>query len=161
MDITSIITCVAIKGSGSSKEQSDRLQNGILLETNYRLCSLDKAETLMGDTVQLVKLKDPMASSTFDGKINYNGDWSTVSSSWERVSPQERDRLLGQLDSGEFWMSFVSLTQTFASLECIHLDTDTAKDELSLADRPKRWAMKMYQGNWMRGVSAGGCRNHG
>lgn len=57
-------------------------------------------------------------------------------------------------------MSFVSLIQSFTYLECIHLDTDTAKDEVSLIDRPKRWQIKMYQGQWRRGVSAGGCRNH-
>lgn len=62
--------------------------------------------------------------------------------------------------SCHFRISFLALTQSFTFLECVHLDTDTAKDESSLADRPKRWQMKMYQGQWRRGVTAGGCRNH-
>lgn len=115
---------------------------------------------MMGDSVQLVRLKDPLASETFGTKTGFNGEWSAMSNAWDKVSIQERDRLLGQLDVGEFWMSFMSLTETFTNLECIHLDTDTAKDELSLSDRPRRWSMKMYQGYWRKGVSAGGCRNH-
>lgn len=161
LDTTCIITCIAIKGNSSQfKSLPEKLPNGISIGVSYRLCSLDKVENTMGDSVQLVRLKDPMASDTFGNKSGFNGEWSSMSPAWDRVSIPERDRLLGQLDVNEFWMSFMALTETFTNLECIHLDTDTAKDELSLADRPKRWSMKMFQGFWRRGVSAGGCRNH-
>lgn len=163
LDTTCIVTCVSIRsinGTQSNKSNSEKAINGIVYGVNYKLCSLDKVETVLGDSVQLVRLQDPLVSETFGSKHGYCGDWSAMSSTWDRVSIQERDRLLGQLDIGEFWMSFVSFTQTFTSLECIHLDTDTAKDESSLSDRRKRWHMKMYQGHWKRGVTAGGCRNH-
>lgn len=161
LDTTCIITCIALKANGSQfKTQTERLPNGIAIGVSYRLCSLDKVENTMGDSVQLVRLKDPMTSDALGSKMKFNGEWSLTSSAWDRVSIQERDRLLGQLEANEFWMSFLALTETFTNLECIHLDTDTAKDELSLADRPKRWSMKMYQGYWRRGVTAGGCRNH-
>lgn len=160
-DSTCIITCIAIKGNSSQfKSQPEKLPNGIAIGVSYRLCSLDKVENTMGDSVQLVRLKDPMTSDALGMKPGYTGEWSATSPLWDRVSEQERDRLLGQLDANEFWMSFVALTETFTNLECIHLDTDTAKDELSLSDRPKRWAMKMFQGFWRKGVTAGGCRNH-
>lgn len=136
------------------------MPNCIGIGVSYRLCSLDKVETMMGDSVQLVRMRDPLASEAIGSKGGYNGEWSATSNAWGRVSIHERDRLLGQLNVGEFWMSFVALTETFTNLECIHLDTDTAKDETSLADRPKRWTIKMFQGFWRRGVSAGGCRNH-
>lgn len=161
LDTTCIITCIAIKGNSSQfKSQPEQLPNGIAIGVSYRLCSLDKVENTMGDSVQLVRLKDPMTSETFGSKTGYSGEWSAMSSTWDRVSIPERDRLLGQLDVNEFWMSFLALTESFTNLECIHLDTDTAKDELSLSDRPRRWSMKMFQGFWRRGVSAGGCRNH-
>lgn len=161
LETTCIITCIAIRGNSSQfKAHPEKLPNGIGIGVSYRLCSLDKVETLMGDAVQLVRLRDPLASDTFGTKSGFGGDWSAMSSAWERVSVAERDRLLGQLDFGEFWMSFLAVTETFTNLECVHLDTDTAKDELSLAERPKRWSIKMFQGFWRRGVSAGGCRNH-
>jgi len=67
---------------------------------------------------------------------------------------------LGQLDVGEFWISFMDLTQTFTHLECVHLDSDTARDEPSLSDKNRKWLMRLYQGAWKRGVTAGGCRNN-
>lgn len=161
LETTCIITCIAIRGNSSQfKAHPEKLPNGIGVGVSYRMCSLDKVETLMGDAVQLVRLRDPLATDTFGTKSGFAGEWSAMSGAWERVSIQERDRLLGQLDFGEFWMSFMALTETFTNLECVHLDTDTAKDELSLAERPKRWSIKMFQGFWRRGVSAGGCRNH-
>ncbi|XP_054730894.1 calpain-C [Anastrepha obliqua] len=163
LDTTCIVTCIVAAvgaASGQHKNVPERLANGVAFNVNYRLSSLDKVETLLGDAVQLVRLKDPLSCNVFDNNAVFEGDWSALSASWERVSVQERDRLFGQLDVGEFWMSFLEFTQTFTSLECIYLDADTAKDELTLQDRPKRWQMKMFQGQWKRGVTAGGCRNH-
>lgn len=175
LDTTSIVTCTVNNsslnngtatqqqigsGGGNRSPSADKLGNGINVNTNYRLCSLDKAETLMGDSVQLVRLRDPMAMATFGTTSGYNGDWSSLSGTWERVSIQERDRLLGQLDIGEFWMSFFDLTQIFSHLECVHLDSDTARDEPSLAEKTRKWMMRMFQGAWRKGVTAGGCRNN-
>lgn len=158
---TSIITCtISNRTSTTMRNQTEKVKNGIQVGINYRLCALDKAETLIGDTVQLVRLRDPMASIAFGTSPDYNGDWSATSPVWDRASPQERDRLLGQLEIGEFWMSFLDLTKTFTHLECVHLDSDTARDEPSLSDKNRKWLMKMYQGSWRRGVTAGGCRNN-
>jgi len=91
-------------GTGTQlRNQIDKIANGITIGTNYRLCSLDKAETLMGDSVQLVRLRDPLATTNFSQTSGFHGDWSSLSNSWDRVSVQERDRLLGKLDVGEFW----------------------------------------------------------
>jgi calpain-9 len=172
LDATSIITCTINSNNlnnnnnnnnnsnNSSNNSMSQSINGLIVGTNYRLCSLDKAETVVGDTVQLVRLRDPLAGSTFGQSTGFNGDWSSYSNQWERVSIQERDRLLGQLDVGEFWMSFVDFIETFSHLECVHLDSDTSRDEPSLADKNRRWLMRLYQGCWKRGVSAGGCRNN-
>lgn len=161
LDTTSIITCTVNNGLNTQlRHQVEKLPNGINVGTNYRLCSLDKAETLMGDTVQLVRLRDPFALVNFGATNGFSGDWSNFSSSWDRVSVQERDRLLGQLDVGEFWISFMELTQTFTHLECVHLDSDTARDEPSLSDKNRKWLMRLYQGAWKRGVTGGGCRNN-
>uniref|UniRef100_A0A182QAV0 Calpain catalytic domain-containing protein n=1 Tax=Anopheles farauti TaxID=69004 RepID=A0A182QAV0_9DIPT len=160
LDTTSIITCTINNGIMTQiRNQTEALPNGIHIGINYRLCSMDKAETIMGDTVQLVRLRNPLAQ-TLTKTSNFNGDWSSFSSSWERVTMNERNRLIEQLDQGEFWMSFFDMTQTFTHLECVHLDSDTARDEPQLADKSRRWLMRLYQGAWKRGVTAGGCRNN-
>lgn len=165
LDCTSIVTCtintnVNNNNTNGNSNSNHTTPTGLNPGTNYRLCSLDKAETLMGDTVQLIRLRDPLADSSFGQTSGYNGDWSSYSNQWERVSLQERDRLLGQLDVGEFWMAFVDFITNFTHLECVHLDSDTSRDEPSLADKNRRWLMRLYQGCWKRGVSAGGCRNN-
>lgn len=146
--------------SNSNNSTLTTSPNGLNIGTNYRLCSLDKAETLVGDTVQLVRLRDPLAESSFGQTTGFNGDWSSFSNQWDRVAAQERDRLWSQLDAGEFWMSFVDFISNFSHLECVHLDSDTSRDEPSLTEKGKRWLMRLYQGSWKRGVSAGGCRNN-
>lgn len=174
LDCTSIVTCTINSNLNNNCNNSNNNSNsnnnnnnnhhttavGLDSGSNYRLCSLDKAETLMGDTVQLIRLRFPHADSTFGQTSGYNGDWSSYSNQWERVSIQERDRLLGQLDVGEFWMAFVDFITNFTHLECVHLDSDTSRDEPSLSDKNRRWLMRLYQGTWKRGVSAGGCRNN-
>ncbi|XP_017034801.1 calpain-C [Drosophila kikkawai] len=159
---TCIVTCLAVKGAASvaKKNIAERLSNGIMVTVNYRLSGLDKVETLMGDSVQLVCVRDTFSSKPFSDKTHFTGDWSPLSKTWERVSTAERLRLVSQLAPGEFWMSFCDFVQVFTTLEVVYLDTDTANDEEMLKNRPKHWKMKMYQGQWKRGVTAGGCRNH-
>ncbi|XP_017964491.1 calpain-C [Drosophila navojoa] len=158
---TCIVTCIAVKNAAVQKKNTaERLSNGILLNVNYRLSCLDKVETVMGDSVQLVRIKDTFSSKPFGDKTNFTGDWSPTSKTWERVSSTERGRLLAQLELGEFWISFYDFVHTFTSLEIVYLDSDTANGEQMLKGRPLHWKMKMYQGQWKRGVTAGGCRNH-
>uniref|UniRef100_A0A1B0C9N4 Calpain catalytic domain-containing protein n=2 Tax=Lutzomyia longipalpis TaxID=7200 RepID=A0A1B0C9N4_LUTLO len=104
LDTTSIVTCTVNNSTNSTqiRNQLEKLPSGICVGSNYRLCSLDKAETLMGDSVQLVRLRDPMSLGNFGNGDGYNGDWSSLSNSWERVSVQERDRLLGNWILGIF-----------------------------------------------------------
>ncbi|KAH8408820.1 hypothetical protein KR009_001026 [Drosophila setifemur] len=158
---TCIVTCLAAKNASVPKKNiAERLANGIQINVNYRVSGLDKVETLMGDSVQLISVRDTFSSKPFGEKTHFLGDWSPLSKTWERVSPAEKARLVGQLANGEFWMSFYDFVQIFTNLEVVYLDTDTANDEAMLKSRPLHWKMKMYQGQWKRGVTAGGCRNH-
>ncbi|KAH8303716.1 hypothetical protein KR018_001977 [Drosophila ironensis] len=158
---TCIVTCLAAKNIAVPKKNiAERLSNGILLNVNYRVSSLNKVETLMGDTVQLICVRDTFSIQPFGEKTHFLGDWSPLSKTWERVSPAEHSRLIGHLAPGEFWMSFCDFVHIFTNLEVVFLDTDTANDEAMLKSRPLHWKMKMYQGQWKRGVTAGGCRNH-
>ena len=49
--------------------------------------------------------------------------------------------------------------KTFTHLEIVHLDNETSRDEPSLHHKTT-WQMRIYQGAWQKGVSAGGCRNN-
>lgn len=56
-------------------------------------------------------------------------------------------------------MTYHDFVKTFTSIEAVHLDTDTSKDEPTLRSKVP-WHMKVWHGQWQRGVSSGGCRNN-
>lgn len=56
-------------------------------------------------------------------------------------------------------ISYSDFVKTFTHLEVVHLDAETSRDEPSLHSK-HTWQMKLYQGSWRRGVTAGGCRNN-
>ncbi|KAJ1524963.1 hypothetical protein ONE63_009816 [Megalurothrips usitatus] len=154
LDMTSLITCTVHAPQGQVRNQPEKLANGIHIGTNYRLYAVERVETLSGEAVQLVKLRHPQ------GAADVVGAWSRDSLLWDELPAIERDRLTGKhLGDGEFWMSYLDFVKTFSHLEVVHLDSDTARDEPSLHHK-NTWQMRLYQGAWQRGVSAGGCRNN-
>lgn len=57
-------------------------------------------------------------------------------------------------------MSYRDFIKYFMRLEICNLNPDSlSEEELSKNDK-KRWEMSVYEGEWVRGVTAGGCRNN-
>ncbi|PRD28236.1 UNVERIFIED_CONTAM: CalpC [Trichonephila clavipes] len=138
-----------------AKNQPEKLANGILLGTNYRILCVDKVETINGDQIQLVKLRSPLPTLS-----EYVGSWSKDSLEWDKVLVEDSERLNNRnLAEGEFWMTYQDFVKTFTSIEAVHLDAETSKDEPTLRSKAT-WQMKVWHSQWQKGVSAGGCRNN-
>lgn len=60
---------------------------------------------------------------------------------------------------GEFWMSFRDFSAHYSRLEIVNLNADSLEEEELSSDK-KRWSANEFAGNWVKGASAGGCRNH-
>jgi len=58
---------------------------------------------------------------------------------------------------GEFWMSFRDFSAHFTRLEIVNLNPDSLEDE---EENTHKWVSSNYEGSWIKGASAGGCRNH-
>lgn len=101
-----------------------------------------------------MKLRNPLGPAS-----EYVGSWSLDSPEWSETSPHEQERLQAKLTEDEFWIPYAEFVKTFTHLEVVHLDSDTSRDEPSLHNK-NTWQMRLYQGNWQRGVSGGGCRNN-
>ncbi|KAF2347346.1 Peptidase C2 calpain large subunit domain III, partial [Trinorchestia longiramus] len=146
----------SLNGGSSGSSHMDKLASGIVIGINYRIYAVEKIELYGGSEVTLVKVRSPLGSC-----VEYLGSWGNRDSpEWDEVPPQERERLgLKHLVDGEFWMSYSDMVRTFTQLEVVHLDSETARDEPSLRCHVP-WTARVYQGNWLRGVSAGGCRNN-
>ncbi|CAG9857018.1 unnamed protein product [Phyllotreta striolata] len=142
LDMTSIVTssCDQTRG-GQEKGPTDGAQP---IAVNYRILGVERRETFDGDGVDAVRLKNPL------------GDWMFGAPEW---SDEESDRIECKSGNGEFWMPLSRFLELFTHLEIVHLDSDTSRDEPTLHNKTT-WQMRLYQGAWQKGVSAGGCRNN-
>lgn len=79
---------------------------------------------------------------------------------WRFIPDHEKEELGLTFDvDGEFWMSFHDFTRHFTQLEICNLNPDSlTTDDISAGK--KRWEMSVFEGEWVRGVTAGGCRNY-
>lgn len=153
LDMTSIVTC-AVQPPNQVRSLTEKLANGIQTGVNYRIYAIDRVETFNNETVQLIKLRNPLGLGT-----EYIGPMSLDSPEWSEIPPAEYERLQAKFIDEEFWMPYPEFIQTFTHLEVVHLDSDTSRDEPSLHSK-NTWQMRLYQGNWQRGVTGGGCRNN-
>lgn len=151
---TTLVTAV-VQQQTQSRTSPEKMANGIWLGSNYRIQTLEKVTTAGGEQVQMLKLRNPAGVGS-----DYIGSWSRDSLEWDKVAPDEQERLnYKNMVEGEFWMSYQDFMKTFTTLEVVHLDSETSRDETSLRDKDP-WQMKAWKSHWQKGVTAGGCRNN-
>ncbi|XP_076636456.1 calpain-A-like isoform X4 [Colletes latitarsis] len=104
--------------------------------------------------IPLLRLRNPWGNEE-----EWNGPWSDQSPEWRFISDNEKEELGLTFDmDGEFWMSFQDFTHYFTQLEICNLNPDSlTEDDLNAGK--KKWEMSVFEGEWVRGVTAGGCRN--
>uniref|UniRef100_A0A7N6A1R7 Calpain-3 n=1 Tax=Anabas testudineus TaxID=64144 RepID=A0A7N6A1R7_ANATE len=86
--------------------------------------------------VRLVRLRNPW------GQVEWNGPWSDNSGEW-----------LGK--ASEVTMSFEDFKKNYTKIEICNLTPDALED-----DKIHKWTVSVNEGRWVRGCSAGGCRNY-
>uniref|UniRef100_A0A8C5AQM6 Calpain-3 n=1 Tax=Gadus morhua TaxID=8049 RepID=A0A8C5AQM6_GADMO len=100
--------------------------------------------------VRLVRLRNPW------GQVEWTGPWSDNSKEWTSLSKDEKEKLQHQnAEDGEFWMSFEDFKKNFTKIEICNLTPDALED-----DKIHKWTVSVNEGRWVRGCSAGGCRNY-
>ncbi|XP_033620871.1 calpain-3 isoform X6 [Fukomys damarensis] len=125
-----------------------RMACGLVKGHAYSVTGLE--ETLFkGERVKLVRLRNPW------GQVEWTGSWSDSWKDWSFVDKDEKARLQHQVtENGEFWMSYDDFTYHFTKLEICNLTADALE-----ADKLQTWTVSVNEGRWVRGCSAGGCRN--
>uniref|UniRef100_A0A8C6TNA2 Calpain 9 n=1 Tax=Neogobius melanostomus TaxID=47308 RepID=A0A8C6TNA2_9GOBI len=131
----------------SSAESEAKTSTGLVKGHAYSITGLEEVE-YQGRKVRLVRIRNPW------GQVEWNGPWSDDSGEWKYVDRADKNRLLQNADDGEFWMEFEDFKRNYDTTEICNMTPD------ALDDNTKRhWEVSLFEGSWIRGATAGGCRN--
>ncbi|XP_063773622.1 calpain-9 [Pseudophryne corroboree] len=134
--------------TASSAESEAKTPQGLVKGHAYSITGLDVVN-YRGQKVQLIRVRNPW------GQVEWNGAWSDNATEWNSIDPAERKRLCQtSLDDGEFWMKFEDFKRYFDKVEICNLTPDALDDDIE-----HQWEVAAHEGSWIRGSTAGGCRN--
>lgn len=133
----------------SSAESEAKTSTGLVKGHAYSITGLEEVN-FRGQKVKLIRVRNPW------GQVEWNGRWSDNSREWDYIDKAEKSRILqNSTDDGEFWMEFEDFKRNYDKVEICNMTPD------ALDDNTKRhWEVNVFEGNWIRGSTAGGCRNY-
>ncbi|XP_035616709.1 calpain-9-like [Oncorhynchus keta] len=132
----------------SSAESEAQTASGLVKGHAYSITGLEEVN-YRGKRVKLIRIRNPW------GQVEWNGAWSDESREWNVIDSSEKKRILqNAMDDGEFWMEFEDFKANYDKIEICNLTPDSLTDETK-----RKWEVNMFEGNWIRGSTAGGCRN--
>uniref|UniRef100_U3JLJ3 Calpain-9 n=1 Tax=Ficedula albicollis TaxID=59894 RepID=U3JLJ3_FICAL len=134
--------------TSSAAESEARTPFGLVKGHAYSVTGIEEV-SYRGRQVRLIRIRNPW------GQVEWNGPWSDNSAEWSSVSPSEQRRLSqAAREDGEFWMKFEDFKVHFDKVEICNLTPDALEDSTA-----HKWEVTIHQGSWVRGATAGGCRN--
>uniref|UniRef100_A0A672NDC9 Calpain-3 n=1 Tax=Sinocyclocheilus grahami TaxID=75366 RepID=A0A672NDC9_SINGR len=126
-----------------------RTTTGLVTGHAYSVTAVEESQH-KESKVRLVRVRNPW------GQVEWNGPWSDNSKEWENLSKGEKEKLQHQnAEDGEFWMSFEDFKKNYTKIEICNMTPDALED-----DKLHKWTVSVNEGHWVRGCSAGGCRNY-
>ncbi|XP_061669201.1 calpain-3b [Syngnathoides biaculeatus] len=134
----------------SPSEMESRTEHGLVRGHAYSVIALEECDEVAKDgRIRLIRLRNPW------GRVLWKGPWCPNSKKWDTISIADRNNLKKQtVEESEFWMSFDDFKRNYTKLEICNLTPDTLQ-----GDERHSWTVSVNEGRWVRGSSAGGCRN--
>ncbi|XP_030588517.1 calpain-9 [Archocentrus centrarchus] len=133
----------------SSAESEAKTSTGLVKGHAYSITGLEEVN-VRGQKVQLIRIRNPW------GEVEWNGAWSDNSREWNYIDTAEKTRILqNSAEDGEFWMEFEDFRRNYDKVEICNMTPDSLTD-----DTKQQWEVTVFEGNWIRGSTAGGCRNY-
>ncbi|KAM4584699.1 calpain-9 [Odontesthes bonariensis] len=133
----------------SSAESEAKTSTGLVKGHAYSITGLEEVN-FRGQTVKLIRVRNPW------GQVEWNGPWSDKSREWDYVDKAEKNRIQqNSTEDGEFWMEFEDFKRNYNKVEICNMTPDSLTD-----DTKRHWEVNVFEGDWIRGSTAGGCRNY-
>uniref|UniRef100_A0A8D3CAK7 Calpain-3 n=1 Tax=Scophthalmus maximus TaxID=52904 RepID=A0A8D3CAK7_SCOMX len=131
----------------SASEVETRTEQGLVKGHAYSIIGLEECDVVAKNTkIRLIRLRNPW------GLVLWKGPWSANSKEW-RAFPFVFCYTL-PLSCSPSRMSFDEFKRNFTKLEMCNLTPDALQGE-----ERHSWTVSINEGRWVRGSSAGGCRN--
>lgn len=130
---------------------------GLVKGHAYSVTKVQVVDIESTQKLQLIRLRNPWGND-----VEWNGAWSDKSQEWRKIPSNLRTEIgLTIENDGEFWMSFKDFLKFFNFFEICHLSPDSFKysDEEDENKSDKEWILNAYEGEWVNGITAGGCAN--
>nr|CAG4643843.1 EOG090X03ST [Lepidurus arcticus] len=106
--------------------------------------------------IPMIRIRNPWGN-----EAEWRGAWSDQSPEWQFIPDDDKEEVGLTFDKdGEFWMSFKDFLAHFSRLEIVNLSPDSLEEEQLAAQSKKCWESSVFEGAWVKGATAGGCRNH-
>ena len=152
---SSMITCYI---NPDSKIQEEVTPSGLIKGHAYSITKVLWANVRHGKKkglFPLVRVRNP-----WGGQIEWKGDWSDNSPIWKVVSNEDKEAIgLNFEHDGEFYMSQKDFMEHFDVIELTHLKPNSL-DNREVKSGKVEWDEVQFNGTWIRGKNAGGCRNY-
>ncbi|XP_073995025.1 calpain-A-like isoform X2 [Rhodnius prolixus] len=151
---SSLMTCATPAGGTLQK----RTPQGLITDHSYSVTKVQYVEvdtpTLSG-RFPLIRLRNPW------GQVEWNGAWSDNWPEWKHISEKTKEELkMQQKIDGEFWISYTDFLQCFNDLSICNLHPDSLIPYIYKDDDSKLWKLYCFEGEWVRGSTAGGCTKY-
>ncbi|XP_015786845.1 calpain-B isoform X3 [Tetranychus urticae] len=138
-----------------ASSMESELPNGLIKGHAYSITAVrcvDLKTSRVQGKIPLIRIRNPWGN-----EAEWKGPWGDGSREWTLVSEEEKKSLELNFDhDGEFWMTFQDFKANFTKLEICHLKPEPTGTNES----KKVWSEVHFEGEWVAGVTAGGCRNN-
>ncbi|CAB3374133.1 Hypothetical predicted protein [Cloeon dipterum] len=133
-----------------------RTPDGLIMGHAYSVTKVqyvDIKTPRVSGKIPLIRLRNPWGN-----EVEWKGAWSDESQEWQFIPQEEKNRIGLTFDKdGEFWMSFRDFVRKFSRLEICLLGPGSWNSD---NQGKKCWEASVFEGEWVRGTTAGGCRNY-
>ncbi|XP_047577541.1 calpain-10 isoform X4 [Lutra lutra] len=119
----------------------------------FIVSDLQELQGRAGQSLLLLRIQNPW------GRRCWQGPWREGGEGWSQVDPADESELLSQLQEGEFWVEEEEFLREFDEVT-IGFPITEAGYLQSLYSEKALCHTQELPGAWVKGQSAGGCRNN-
>ncbi|XP_031823987.1 calpain-10 [Sarcophilus harrisii] len=140
-----VISCSVLSSRGGASELGEFHA--------FIISDVRELRSRLGRELLLLRILNPW------GRRCWRGPWREEGEGWSQLEPEDASELLSQLQEGEFWVEEEEFVREFDEITISYPITEEGHLQSLYTAKVLRHTQKL-PGAWVKGQSAGGCRNN-